>query len=119
MSLHGWIEKAHEIDGRRFSAARYDAIARHAAAFPIDQLSYEADREALSIAALMLRGHHWNTAFRRPLRGHRANHWTTPALMWCTTSSTGWARLPTMVLRHDRPDHHRGLPGGPRRAAGR
>lgn len=81
--LAGWIDQAHKIDRRRWSAARYRAIDRHGAAFPLDAIQIEADRAALTEARLMIcgNGRHWNRAFERPIRGHRRDHWTTPALM--------------------------------------
>lgn len=81
MDLRDWLIQADQIDRRRFSAARYRAIDRHGAAFPLGRIPEEVDRGALTLTRAIILGRAGWHSFHRPQRGHRADHWTTPALM--------------------------------------
>lgn len=78
MTLGEWFDEAWEILG----GSRPHRVAvkanHHALWFPLDEVSSECDVELLQQVQELLTH---TRPFARPTRGHRADHWTTPALM--------------------------------------
>ncbi|WP_299845444.1 hypothetical protein [uncultured Jannaschia sp.] len=47
MMIADWLAMAYAIDGRRISAAKYVAEARHMRAFPMEEIAVEMDVQLL------------------------------------------------------------------------
>lgn len=73
-TAHAWTLEHNPRHSRQINAA----CARHIARFPHELVGVELDTAALlSLRALL----HHSRRFGRPHRGHRADHWTTAAIM--------------------------------------
>ena len=83
MTLADWLAMVFTIKGRRISAARYAAEARHMRAFPVDEIDVEMDVQLLEHVLAVLKGppHHHPTGFERPHRGGRGAAPQTPIIV--------------------------------------
>jgi hypothetical protein len=77
--LGQWVEAAHVLDRRRYSAARSRALAAHAAALPLTLIYAEDNAETLAAALDLLK--YGPLPLGRPQRGHRAGAPQTPRIM--------------------------------------
>ena len=83
MTIADWLAVAYAIDGRRISAAKYAAEARHMRAFPVNEIDVEMDVQLLEHIVALLKGppHHYRTGFERPHRGARGAAPQTPIIV--------------------------------------
>lgn len=95
-TLEAWLDHAWRLENQsRASSQRYEAIRRHIAACPADEIAVELDADLLaSLLRLMRSSKH----FGRPPRGHRGTHWSTPAIVRATNQL---ARLDRADIGHN------------------
>ncbi len=79
-TLPDWCAFAVQIEGRRLSRARDAASLRHIALFSFEDVKIEADLTLLRGIIEFIRHRTTSDGFRRPLRGHRADHPTTDVI---------------------------------------
>lgn len=74
-----WCDCARQLDRRRLSSKRSRDLETHACILPRSVIAAETSLEAIEDAIWLLR--HGPIGMRRPQRGYRADHGTTPVLM--------------------------------------
>lgn len=96
--LESWIDQAWAIHGRRPSAQKYAAAARHAAALDPAWITTELDLGTLEALLWLIACCPAHT-FGRPCRGYRETHWTTAAVMHARNQIDRLARIPRRNAR--------------------
>lgn len=74
-----WCDCAHQLNRRNLSAKRRVDLETHGGCVPLEMIAIEEDLSAIEAAVFLLK--YGPIGLRRPQRGERINHATTPVLM--------------------------------------